>query len=326
MADFAITNQTRMNTSFTGEIISLIVAVSWTVTALAAEKASRYASALTMNVVRMCIAIPIFFLLLWITTGSCLPLYANAETWMWLSVAGLVGYVFGDICLFRAYQEMGSRYGQLFMTFAPIFSAIGGYFVFGEALKGVTWIAIILILTGIGMSILGKSPESGSRRHLQLKITPLAALLGIGAAMGQGIGLVISKIGMISYEMSLPAEVGKDSVMMPFAATLIRCLAAIIGFAIIAYFRHEFKEVPKMMKNKKAMIAMTIATVFGPVLGVSLSLLAVLYTSTGIAATLMALVPILILLPSAIFLHQRISAMDIVGAITAVAGVALIFL
>lgn len=315
-----------MNTSYTGEIISLVVAVSWTVTALAAEKASRYASALTMNVVRMCLAIPMFLLLLWATTGNCLPLYANAATWGWLSLAGLVGYVFGDICLFRAYQEMGSRYGQLFMTLAPLFSALGGYFVFGEELKGITWLAIMLILIGIGMSILGKSPETGSKHHLQLKITPLAALLGIGAAMGQGIGLVISKIGMLEYEASLPSGIDEESVMMPFAATLIRCLAAIVGFAIITYFKHGFKEVPMMMKNRKAMTAMTVATVFGPVLGVSLSLLAVLYTSTGIAATLMALVPIFILLPSAVFMHQRISVLDILGAMVAVGGVALIFL
>lgn len=314
-----------MNTSYTGEIISLAVAVSWTVTALAAEKASRYASALTMNVVRMCLAIPMFLLLLWFTTGNCLPLYADAATWGWLALAGLVGYVFGDICLFRAYQEMGSRYGQLFMTLAPLFSAIGGYFVFGEELRGITWLAILLILIGIGMSILGKS-QDGDSHHLQLKITPVAAFLGIGAAMGQGIGLVISKIGMIEYEASLPAGVDEESVMMPFAATLIRCLAAIIGFSILMWLKGDFKSVPVMFGNRKAMVPMTIATIFGPVLGVSLSLLAVVYTSTGIAATLMALVPIFILLPSAIFMHQRISTLDIVGAVTAVAGVALIFL
>lgn len=310
--------------SFTGEIISLVVAVSWTVTALAAEQASRYASALTMNVVRMCLAIPIFMVLLLVTTGSLIPLYADSATWGWLSLAGLVGYVFGDICLFRAYQEMGSRYGQLFMTLAPLFSAIGGYFVFGEELKSITWIAILLILSGIGMSVLGRSQDSGSS-HLKLKITPKAALLGTGAAIGQGVGLVISKIGMLSYEDALPADVTGESVMMPFAATLIRCLAAIVGFSLIMFLKRETSEVPIMMRNRKAMVAMTIATIFGPVLGVSLSLLAVLYTSTGIAATLMALVPIFILLPSAVFLHQRITAADIIGAIIAVAGVALIF-
>lgn len=311
--------------SIVGEIISLIVAVSWTITALAAEKASRYASALTMNVVRMCLAIPLFFILLVITTGSFLPMYADAATWWWLSLAGLVGYVFGDICLFRAYQEMGSRYGQLFMTLAPLFSAIGGYFVFGEELKPITWLAILLILFGIGMSILGRSQADGSK-HFKLKITITAALLGIGAAVGQGVGLVISKIGMISYAAALPPGVDEESVMMPFAATLIRCIAAIVGFVAIMLFKHKQNEVPVMLRNRTAMTAMTIATVFGPVLGVSLSLLAVLYTSTGVAATLMALVPIFILLPSAIFMHQRISTLDIIGSIVAVGGVALIFL
>lgn len=311
--------------NFTGEVISLVVAVSWTVTALAAEKASRYASALTMNVVRMCIAIPLFLVLLLVMTGSCVPMYADAATWGWLSLAGLVGYVFGDICLFRAYQEMGSRYGQLFMTLAPLFSAIGGYFVFREELRPITWIAIALILLGIGMSVMGRGSDSGTH-HIQLKISPKAAFLGIGAAMGQGIGLVISKIGMFSYEASLPVGVGEESVMMPFAATLIRCLAAIVGFVAIMLLRHQSAEVPEMMRNRKAMIPMVIATVFGPVLGVSLSLLAVMYTSTGIAATLMALVPIFILLPSALFLHQRITLLDIAGAFVAVGGVALIFL
>lgn len=311
--------------SFVGEIISLIVAVSWTVAALAAEKASRYATALITNVVRMSIAIPLFLALLYATTGACLPLYADAATWAWLSLAGLVGYVFGDICLFRSYQEMGSRYGQLFMTLAPLFSAVGGWYAFGEELPAVTWVAIMLILAGIGMSVFGRDEGHGTK-HIHLKITPAAALLGIGAAAGQGIGLVISKIGMLSYEAALPAGVDAENVMMPFAATLIRCIAGIAGFTAIMLLRRKASEVPAMLKNRKAMAAVTIATIFGPFLGVSLSLLAVVYTSTGIAATLMALVPIFILLPSVVILHQRITTLDIIGSIMAVGGVALMFL
>ena len=312
--------------SFTGEIISLVVAVSWTITALAAEKASNCASALIVNVVRMAIAIILFFILLFFTTGSCLPQYADAATWGWLALAGLVGYVFGDICLFRSYQEMGSRYGQLFMTLAPIFSAIGGWIVFGEELSAHTIVAILLILLGIGMSVFGRSQGESSGHHIGLKITPLAALLGIGAAVGQGIGLVISKIGMLSYEASLPPGVEPESVMMPFAATLIRCFAGIVGFSAIMFLRHSTAELPVMLRNRTAMVSVTVATIFGPVVGVSLSLLAVLYTSTGVAATLMALVPVFILLPSAVFMHQRITLLDIIGSIVAVAGVAFLFL
>ena len=33
---------------------------------------------------------------LWIFTGSPFPLFANIQTWIWLLMSGLVGYVFGD--------------------------------------------------------------------------------------------------------------------------------------------------------------------------------------------------------------------------------------
>lgn len=308
---------------YLGEIISLGVALSWTLTAMAAEVASRYASALIMNVVRMLIALPLFFLLLFFTTGSWFPLYADASTWMWLSLAGLVGYVFGDICLFRSYQEMGSRYGQLFMTLAPLFSTFGGWMLLNEKLPAKAMIAILLVLTGIALSVFGRG---NSEKKIALKISGKAALLGLGAALGQGVGLVLSKIGMLSYTNSLPAGVDADSVMMPFAATFIRCTAALIGFVLIMLWKGETSEVPKMLRNRKAMTALTVATFFGPFIGVSFSLLAVVYTSTGIAATLMALVPIFILLPSRIFFKQQITRLDILGSLVAVGGVAILFI
>ena len=69
-----------------------------------------------------------------------------------------------------------------------------------------------------------------------------------------------------------------------------------------------------------------IVTLFGPVLGVSLSLMAVHYTSAGIASTLMALTPVFILIPYAFIFHQRISAREILGVVVSMTGVALFFL
>ena len=70
---------------------------------------------------------------------------------------------------------------------------------------------------------------------------------------------------------------------------------------------------------------LTLGTTFGPFLGVSFSLLAVQHTSTGIASTIMALVPVLIIPPSVILFRQRVSLMEIIGAVVAVAGVWLLF-
>ena len=74
------------------------------------------------------------------------------------------------------------------------------------------------------------------------------------------------------------------------------------------------------------MRAAAFSMLFGPFIGVSLSLLATQYTSTGIAQTLFALTPVLIIAPSALLFHQRVSPREVLGAAVSVAGVCLFFL
>ena len=105
---------------YLGEVISLGVAVSWTITALFAEVASKRLGALQLNVIRMFLSLLMLGSTLWWFTESFLPLYADASTWFWLSLSGFVGYLLGDYCLFNAYIFIGSRFGQLFMTLAPL--------------------------------------------------------------------------------------------------------------------------------------------------------------------------------------------------------------
>ena len=101
---------------YTGELISLGVACSWTITALTAEVASKRIGSLPLNVTRMAISLLLLALILFITTGAPYPLYTDGKTWLWLCLSGVVGYVFGDFCLFNSYIHIGSRFGQLFMT------------------------------------------------------------------------------------------------------------------------------------------------------------------------------------------------------------------
>ncbi len=54
--------------------------------------------------------------------------------------------------------------------------------------------------------------------------------------------------------------------------------------------------------------------------------MAVQYTEAGIASTLMALTPIIIILPSYWLFHQKITWKAVVGAVISVIGVSLFFL
>lgn len=309
-----------------GEIISLVVAMSWTATALFADVASHRLGALPLNLIRMVISLLMLSVLLWFAVGKPFPAYADASTWLWLALSGLVGYVFGDYCLFNSYIVFGSRYGQLFMTLAPPVAGIAGWMMLGEALSWKSWIAMLVTLTGIGMSILVKGGGESAHR-LTLKLPFKGVLFGIGAGAGQGVGLVLSKIGLEHYTAALPADAPEAmTAMMPFAGTFIRAVAGLAGFFVILALRRELGLLRSALQDGKGMTFATLTTFFGPFLGVSLSLMAVQYAKAGIASTLMALTPVLIILPYAMMKHQRISFREVLGAFITIVGVAMFFL
>lgn len=308
---------------YLGEIISLAVAVSWTVTALFAEVASKRIGSLQFNVVRMFLSIVMLGLTLWCFTGSPVPLYANGDAWLWLSLSGFVGYLLGDYCLFNSYILIGSRFGQLFMTLAPIAAAFSAWAILGERMSLQAVVGMLVTISGIGLSVLNKG---GGKHRLSLKLPLKGVLFGIGAGIGQGVGLVLSKVGMNHYEQSIP--VGEELVadLMPFASTMIRAITGFIGFFLVMIFQKKLTTMSVALRNRKGMNAAVWATFAGPFIGVSLSLMAVQYTEAGIASTLMALTPIFILWPSSFFFGQKVTTKEIAGAVISVVGVSLFFL
>ncbi len=138
---------------------------------------------------------------------------------------------------------------------------------------------------------------------------------------------MLSKIGMEHYTAAMPTDVAPGiSSAMPFAGTFIRVIAGIIGFSLIILLKKESGSLQKAIKDRTSMVCCLVTTLLGPVIGVSLSLKAVQYTSAGIASTLMGLTPVLILIPYSIYAKQRITLREVAGTFITVAGVALFFL
>lgn len=321
-----------------GEIISLIVAVSWTITALCAEYASKHIGQLATNVIRMAASLVLLSLTMLVFTGSPLPLYADGQTWLWLSMSGFVGYCFGDYCLFNSYIVMGSRFGQLFMTLAPPVAAISSWIIFGETMTPLAILGMIVTMLGIGISVLskGQSDAEANRQrrakgsslftlHYSLKIPLKGVLYGIGAGAGQGLGLVLSKLGMTYYQANIPADCDTVLSIMPFTSTFIRAITGMIGFTIVMLVTKQTKKVLHASMERRAMLVMCGAVIFGPFVGVSLSLMATLYTNPGIAQTIMAMTPIFILWPSWYLYRQKVTIREVIGAVISVVGVSLFF-
>ena len=306
-----------------GEILSLGVAASWTVTAWFADKASRRVGAMVTNVLRLVLATLFLGILLWITIGHPYPVYADKDTWVWLGLSALVGYVFGDFCLFNCYLYIGPRFGQLMMTLAPPMAAVAGWILLGETLSWKSVLAMGITLCGIAISILSR--DSG--RHFKLVLPLKGVLLGVGAGVGQGVGLVLSKMGMQYYAQAIPADApSMMEGMLPFASTMMRAIIGGLGFLMILGLQKGFGKLRAAVKDPVTMKYASIITLFGPAVGVSLSLMAVRYANAGIASTLMALTPVLILVPEVLINKKKIRFKEIIGLAVSITGVALFFL
>ena len=306
-----------------GELISLTVAVSWTVTAIFADKASHRIGSMSTNVLRLALASVFLAVLLWVTVGHPYPVFADGQAWLWLGLSAVVGYVFGDWCLFNSYLVIGARFGQLFMTLAPPMAAIAGWALLGETLTWKSILAMVVTLSGIAISILSKGEGLKMKLSLPLK----GVLLGLGAGAGQGVGLVLSKIGMQHYEAAVPADAPQlMGTMLPFASTMIRALIGCVGFLCLMSLQKDLPKLKAAVHDRKGFTYALLLTFFGPFLGVSLSLMAVQYTDAGIASTLMALTPVLIILPYASLYKQKVRLKEILGVMVSMIGVAMFFL
>ena len=303
---------------YLGEFISIGVAFSWTATALLSEFGSKRLGNLTLNVLRMALALLFSVVLFGAVTGNILPLGASAEACGWMLLSGLVGYVIGDFCLFQCYIIIGSRYGQLFMTLAPLSAALMAWVTLGQQMTLMSILAMLVTLFGISISVLGR----GEHHKVSLKLPLNGILFAIGAAVCQGVGLVLSKIGMDYYEPSA----SMPEWLVPFSANFYRCVAGIIGFTFLLYYRDGMAPLREAMHDKKGLSVATATTIFGPFVGVGFSLMAVQYTAAGIASTLMAMTPIIIILPAYWLFHEKITWKAILGALISVIGVSLFFL
>ena len=308
--------------AYIGELISIGVAFSWTATALLSEYGSKRLGNLTLNVLRMALALVFSLVLFGVVTGSPLPIAVPLDACGWMLLSGLVGYVIGDFCLFQCYIIIGSRYGQLFMTLAPLSAALMAWVTLGQQMTVMSIVAMLVTLFGIGISVLGR----GEHHKVSLKLPLHGVLYAIGAAMCQGIGLVLSKIGMDHYNLTALAETGVPEWMIPFSANFYRCVAGIIGFTLLLYVREGIAPLRDALHDRKGLTVATATTVFGPFVGVGFSLMAVQFTAAGIASTLMAMTPIIILLPSYWLFHEKITWRAFLGAVISVVGVSLFFL
>jgi drug/metabolite transporter (DMT)-like permease len=334
-----------------GHLAALGAAVCWAVSAFIFETAGRRIGSLALNLIRLIVAFPLLAAIAWAWRGAALPLDVSARGWAWLAASGVIGFNFGDLCLYRAYLLIGARLSTLMMSLVPPLTALIGWLMLGETVTRRDLVGMALIAGGIAWAVLEERPArgdgspgdtpsprvlSGDARSSVLpgdtrsrvlsgdtrsrdclgdtrsRVLPAGVALGAGAALGQAGGLVLSKIGM-----------GDTSALV---ATQVRVLAGIGGFIVLFFVLRWWPRFRAALGDRRALGYAGLGAFFGPVCGVTLSLVAVHAVAAGVAASLMATTPLLMLPLGVALGRERISAAGLAGAVLAVAGVVVLCL
>lgn len=264
------------------------------------------------NRIRLALAVILLVVIHWLLLGTPLPLGAEWERWFWLGLSGIAGLALGDAFLFQSYIWIGPRLGMLLMSMAPVVSALLAWLFLAETLSFGQISGIVLTVGGIAWVVLEKgSPANGQVRNPRYG---WGILFGLGAATGQALGLVLAKKGL-----------GGD--FPALSGNLIRMLAAGLAIWSLTLVQNQAGlTIQRLKGQRRALLYVLAGTIFGPVVGVWLSLTGVKLAHVGIASTLMALPPIFMLPLTYFMFNDRFGWQAILGTVVAMCGVALLFM
>lgn len=295
--------------SHLGEIAALLAAFCWTFMGMFFESAGKRVGSLAVNFIRLVIGFTMLSVFTYLYRGYIFPTDATLHNWTWLSISGVIGFFLGDLFLFQAYLEIGTRISLLIMATAPPMTALLGFIFMDERISIPGILGMLITVIGIAIVILSKDTNKNKLKinHSIKGIT--YALIG---AVGQSVGTIFSKIGMGDYS--------------PFAATQIRIIAGFISFLALFIYLNKWEDLKKAIVDKKAMILITLGSIFGPFVGVSLQLISLQNTTAGIASTITSIMPVTILPFSVLVFKERLKPKEILGALVSVVGVAILFL
>jgi drug/metabolite transporter (DMT)-like permease len=300
-------------------LAAALATVLFCFSAIAATRSARLMGGTEANFWRLTLAC--FFLGLWAYTAGAGPGSA-AFPLFWLS--GLVGFGVGDVALFQALPRLGSRLTSLLVhCLAAPMAAAAEWAWLGTRL---TWTETALSAVILGGVALALAP--GERLHLPRKVFWIGLASGILAALGQGMGAVISRR---AFAVAAAAGESLDGLSAAFQRSLGGMLVAAVALLVVKrqHFLGRWDEPPgagfTQWRNKWqgswAWVALNALT--GPFLGVGCFQWALKTTPSGIVLPIVATMPVVIIPLSVWYEKEKVSRRSLAGGMIAVAGVAL---
>jgi len=299
-----------MFSAYQGELAGIATACCWTASYILFTIAVRIAGPKWLNRWRLSIAVVLLLIVHWVVYGTPLPFGADWGTWGWLTLSGVIGFAISDAFLFRALLHLGAHRTSLVTSLIPVMSALLAWTIFGEQLTLAQVLSSGAIVAGIALVI---SARPSGQEPTDRKVVVLGVMFALGTVATQSLRYILSK----------QALGGGFPVL---SANVVQILAATIAVWLAALFSGRWKKDLDVFRNRRAALSMIGGAIAGPFVGVTLSMVALAKAQIGIASTLMALPPVL-LLPFAYFvLKENVGPRAVAGTMLAIGGVACLFL
>jgi drug/metabolite transporter (DMT)-like permease len=239
-------------------------------------------------------------------TGRLIP-PMSGQAVAWLSVSGVVGLALGDGAYFQAILSIGVRRAMLLLSMAPVFAAVGDALWLGEPPGLRDAAAILAVLAGVGVVIHERAPGEEGRR-----LSVAGVLFGLGSAVGQAVGSLMSRVGMEGGVSALDAS-------------LIRLPAGVVGIVLLTVVAGQVGSSMRPLRKPRVFGAIAGSAAIGSYGGIWLSQYAIGHaSSTAVATTLLSTSPIFAL-PLGRWLNaEPITARALGGTLLACVGLTLL--
>ncbi len=296
---------------YLGQLAGLMTSVFWALTSIFFTMAGQRVGSRIVNRTRLVAASGMLAIAHSFAQGAPFPFDAEAARWGWLFLSAVAGLVIGDGLLFYAFTQIGARLSMLLMALTPVIGTLLAWAFLGEILRAVELVAITVTIGGVAWVVLERNAPA--QKHHTPRDYLIGVLCGLGGAAGQAVGLVLSKQGMVGEFPTL-------------SASLMRVVIAAVILWLIAGVQGKVRESIAALEDRQGLKLIIIGAFVGPVMGMSLSLVAVRLSNVGLASTLMALSPVILLPLGYWIFDEKITFRAVMGTVVALAGVAMIFL
>lgn len=237
----------------------------------------------------------------------------SSESWIWLGLSGVIGLAVGDYFGFTSFAILGTRVASIFTTLAPAAALFTGFFLLDETVNFVGIAGMVITISGVLWLTLSKA-ENEPHKDLGFGSLNKGIFFAILAALCQGAGLVLAKKGMNGNGLNA---------LIPVHAAWMRMVSAMLILYVYSLLRGNLMTLHSPIRNNtnNGLYYLLGGTMFGPVLGVACSMIAVSMINVSVAQTIFSLLPVFVLPLAYLFYKEKITFKITLAALVAVSGV-----